>query len=746
MLKHIIFIVLPVIIAAMQTATAQEQSQAESPALLNDGEAHHEHKWCAHASHAASVLAKQRNAFVTTTLPKRGYDVLRYDLALDWTRPLQGSEESGTDRQFTGKQIITLRLDSLQPFITLDAVQIVIDSAFVGSGRQLATSVASSGIDKTILLVVPSRARRGDTLQYTLYYTHTSTANDDRDGSGFFLYNKGRFGSARRSSTGFRDTVYLPERLAYTMSEPYAARRWMPCNDVPSDKAFSSISIRVPRGFTGVANGLLQRVDSDGVSKTFVWSHRSRIAPYLMVANASKFDRYTEWHKRVGNPNDSIPITHYFWNADDTNLPWNNANYNVRRLFSITAGTMSAYARLFGEYPFESYGHVVVQPFWAGGMEHQTLSTINRSWLRGSQAGVAHELMHQWFGNLVTCASWEHIWLNEGMASYGEALWYESWGGKEWYSVGMDGFKNGYFSSTEAARTASVYVPDPSSVNAIFNYATTYAKGAWIHHTLRRMLGDSTYFRAMRLFTERFAFGAATTEDLQRVFETVVPNPPVAFRDFFKEWVYGRGIPELSAAWRIAGQSSLSQGTTSREPVKVEVVLSQFQSGGQDDRRVPDAYHLPVSVSFLQLDTSVPGVDVRVKQRTQRTLITTSRRTIATFDLPFAPDSIVIDEANDILCQKRTVNFTANAAPTLTVFPNQVSSSSVIQFDAVVVRDGYAIVDIIDVTGRQVAVVFEGYTSSGMQSFQQPFLFVAGTYFARLRSNGMTAHSRLVAL
>jgi aminopeptidase N len=727
---------------------AQQRPSGTSPAMQCDEQFTSEHKHCGHKPSSFSTIQKfAKNGRISSLNSIRGYDVLRYDLALDWSDPLRGTSETDAHRGFTGKQIITIRLDSSLSHIILDAAQMRIDSAFLGNvriGNVMSQQPEFLPTDEeTISLPLPAPVRRGDTLVFTLYYTHTSSQNDEQNGTGFFLYSKGRFGAVRRSNGVIQDTAYLPERLAYTMSEPFGARRWMPCNDIPSDKALIRVAVRVPSEYTAISNGLLVRTDSDVTSKTFVWAHSSPIAPYLMAVTASVYASYTEWYKKIRNPNDSLPITHFFWRNDDTDLPWNNANYNARRLFSITVGTMGVYARLFGEYPFERYGHVVVQPFSAGGMEHQTISTINRSWLRGTQAGVAHELMHQWFGNLVTCASWEHIWLNEGMASYGEALWYESWGGKRWYSLAMDGFANAYWSANAEDRAASVYVTEPSSVDAIFNYATTYAKGAWIHHSLRRILGDSTYFHIMKLYATKFAFRTATTDDLQAMFIENAPTASISLRNFFQEWVYGRGIPTFSAAWRIAGINDNTQYRSVlvpswQLPVRVEVALSQLQQGNG----VPDVYHLPISVTFRRVNSNVNPPDTL---RAVRTIYTNERRTSAIFDVPFVPDSVIIDEAADFLCEKRSLSMNCASTPiVLRVYPNPIKPQSPFTVDFSLHNDAQITIEIFDMLGSRVATSFQGYATSGMHCIRDAVNLAVGVYVVRIRGNGSSAVERFV--
>ncbi|MFY8000906.1 MAG: M1 family aminopeptidase [Candidatus Kapaibacteriota bacterium] len=710
-------------------------AQTSSPAMLKEEAYDHEHKSCLRGCAAEQqfspegTLRRIKAAHLSASENPRGYDVLRYDLFMDRTNPLRTTSETGNDRFFRGVQNITIRLDSLRQFITLHASQMLFDSVFLDERRTMIAVSTSPSENEIILIPLPPTVRRGDTLRLRLHYTHTSP-NNHEDGSGFLLYRKGRLGAVRAGN----DSVFLPQRLAYTMSQPYGARRWMPCNDIPSDKALVSISIRVPQGFQAIANGLLQERRKDSLGgEMFVWKHQFPIPAYLMAVSASVFSTYTEYYKKVSSPNDSIPIDHWFWQEDDTNLPLNNSNYNVRRSFNITVGTIEAYARWFGEYPFERYGHVAVQPFSAGGMEHQTVSTINRAWLRGSSpAGIAHEIIHQWFGDKVTCASWEDIWLNEGMATYGEALWYESWGGRSWNMVAMTGFRRNYFGSR--TRLQSVYVPSPTTIDVIFNYATTYCKGGWIHHTLRRIYGDSTYFPAMRLFANRFAFGAAKTQDLTRVFEETIGKRlvPVPVATLIQEWVYGVGTPTFGAAWRLLPSASHGEN-------RVQVTLSQHQTG----MNIPEVFHLPVEISFWKYGGTP---DKRDTQRIVRTIVMNNRREQMAFTLPFVPDSLVIDEAENILCEKITVPSLPNGGNiSLAAYPLPLRSGEELSVDMLLRNADTALtLDIVNILGQQVSVLHQGLATVGVHALRERLTLPTGAYFLRLRSNQETIVQKIL--
>ncbi len=593
---------------------------------------------CSHWYQAASAFKSKRESSTQALVLRRPYDVLRYDLMMDWTRPLRATVNTGDVRHYTGVNRITLHVDSAaMNELVLHALELRIDSVRINGLRLRSPVIARARSEEVAipLTELPRIPQRGDTVIAEVFYTHQSLTNT-REGGGFLLYNKGMFGGMMNRT----DSAFVAERLAYTMSQPNDARRWMPCNDVPSDKALSSIALKVPLGFEATANGLLQATDTihtpDGTELVFRWRHDYPVAPYLMKAVASVFQRRVRWYKRVSNPRDSVMVDDYYWAVDDTVRVATFPRYSVRHAFSSVISTLEAYSRWFGEYPFERYGQVVVQPFWAGGMEHQTLSSINRSWLRGTgtQWGVAHEIAHHWIGNSVTCASWSDLWLNEGGATHAEALWYESWGGTPWYRHAMEGFRAAYL---RAKPTQSVYIQGGDTlndINVLFNYATTYCKAGWVYHMMRRLVGDSAYFAAIRHHLNRFAYSVATTEDFRVSLEQHIPNPPVPFRTIFDQWVYGVGHPVYDLTWT----ARHIDGSAAATRFEATCTLMQRQTG----KNVPNVFTMPVALTFVGRDST---------ERAVRRFFNNQRSQTERFMLPFMPRHVIVDEEGSILAE-----------------------------------------------------------------------------------------------
>jgi aminopeptidase N len=213
---------------------------------------------------------------------------------------------------------------------------------------------------------------------------------------------------------------------------------------------------------------------------------------------------------------------------------------------------ISDFEQRFGPYPFLQYGQVPVQPFDEGGMEHQTITTINRSWLRGwEENGIAHELGHQWFGDHVTCETFKDIWLNEGFATFCEAIYAESWGGNEWYMNTIRSKADGYFNGQ--FNTIPIYDPPE---NILFNEATTYDKPACVMHMLRRMVrNDTAFFSALRAYQDHFSYSNCNTLEFQQFMSAWLG---IDLSDFFAEWIYGQLHPVYDIHWAQSDKNSVN--------------------------------------------------------------------------------------------------------------------------------------------------------------------------------------------
>ena len=313
----------------------------------------------------------------------------------------------------------------------------------------------------------------------------------------------------------------------WTLSEPYGARDWWPCKQDLNDKVDSiDVIVRTPQLYRVASNGLLVSEIQDGTDKIFHWRHRYPIPAYLVAISVTRYAVYSDF---VPVPNsEPIEVLNYVFPQDSA---------FARSQTWRTVEIMQLFNELFGMYPFaeEKYGHA--QFGWGGGMEHQTMSFMGGF----SHLLQAHELAHQWFGNKVTCGSWEDIWLNEGFATYMEGLTYN-------FLPATGNWRNyltAKINSVVRQPGGSVWVNDTTSVNRIFSSRLSYNKGAMLLHMLRWKLGDEDFFQACRNYLNdpELAFGYARTYQLKAHLEA---QSGMDLDEFFEDWFYGQGYPSYN--------------------------------------------------------------------------------------------------------------------------------------------------------------------------------------------------------
>ena len=330
------------------------------------------------------------------------------------------------------------------------------------------------------------------------------------------------FGSFEISTHGLSNTPVL-----WTLSEPYGAKGWWPCKQDLIDKIDSiDIYIKHPENYKAASNGLLISEITDAGQTTTHWRHQYPIPAYLIAIAVTN---YTVYKESPGGLEFDIVNYVYPENLDA-----------VKSQTGITTDIMILFNDLFEMYPFanEKYGHA--QFGWGGGMEHTTM-TFMGGWSRGL---IAHELAHQWFGNKITCGSWEDIWLNEGFATYLDGLVRENFDGETAFSQ----WRKSMVNSITSSPSGSTFVSDTTSVGRIFSSRLSYRKGAMILHMLRYKLGDDAFFKAVKnyLADPQLAFSYAKTLDLQRHLEA---ESDLSLDEFFKDWYYGEGFPTYELVW-----------------------------------------------------------------------------------------------------------------------------------------------------------------------------------------------------
>jgi len=313
-----------------------------------------------------------------------------------------------------------------------------------------------------------------------------------------------------------------------TLSEPYFAQAWWPCKDIPQDKADSAdINITVRPDLIVASNGLLREVIDHGTTKTYKWHEKYPITTYLIMIATTNYTIFSNWYYPITGP-DSMEVRYFVYPEYLS---------SAQDLYPVTPSMIEFYANTFGEYPFVEEKYGMAHFTWGGAMEHQTCTSILYYWY--SEYVIAHELAHQWWGDYITCQNWHHIWLNEGFASYCEALWYE-----HLYGIG---YYHTYMGNMKFTSGGTIYIQDTTNVDIIFGNIV-YDKGAWVLHMLRHVVGDSVFFHILRSYYSdpRYAHASALTEDFQGICEEA---SGMDLDYFFQQWIYGTYYPKYRYSW-----------------------------------------------------------------------------------------------------------------------------------------------------------------------------------------------------
>ncbi|NQU66569.1 MAG: hypothetical protein HQ510_01370 [Candidatus Marinimicrobia bacterium] len=438
-----------------------------------------------------SRLKSYRNLYFSNEAPTRNqqdFDVKFYDLDLDIY------EDTETISGSVGVLASSL-VDNLDHVELNFTYGMTIDGVSDVDGNTLAHSYTN---DNMLTINLSSGLNIGDLAHIIIQYHGSPEA------TGF-------------GSFGF--DYYSGQPMIWTLSEPYGARDWWPCKDTPTDKADSvDISITVSDYLTVASNGLLDEVSTDNGRTTFHWKERYPIVTYLVSLAIYPYTHFSGVFTYEGGI--TMPLEYYVFP---------NHYNSVQETYAMTPDMIGAFSDRFGLYPFidEKYGHA--EFVWGGGMEHQTLTSMG-GW---SQYLIAHELAHQWWGDMITCANFHHIWLNEGFATYSQAMWYEM----------RDNSIQSLHNDMQTKRYlggGTIYVTDTTSVGSIFNSNLVYKKGAWVMHMLRHIVGDPMFFEGLQAYGDLYRFESTVTDDFKNVMEDI---SGIELDAFFERWIYGHYYP-----------------------------------------------------------------------------------------------------------------------------------------------------------------------------------------------------------
>jgi aminopeptidase N len=358
--------------------------------------------------------------------------------------------------------------------------------------------------------------------------------------------------------------------VLYTLSEPFGARDWWPCKQDLNDKIDSlDVFITAPSQYTSVSNGLEMSAIGNLIGgKTTHFKHNYPIPAYLVAIAVTNYSVFTQ---TAGTAPFHFPIVNYLYPE--------SLNANLSNLAS-TLPIMNFFEQTFERYPFytEKYGHA--QFGWGGGMEHTTVSFMNNF----SRGLIAHELAHQWFGDKITCGSWNDIWLNEGFATYLSSMVIEHLDGPAAFVTDKTNMINSITSQTNGA----VYLSDleATSVNRIFSSRLSYNKGAMVLNMLRWKMGNTMFIQALKnyLADTNLAYKYAVTAQFKSHLEAVYGS---SLTEFFNDWVFGQGYPTYTINiqnfdnWQAKFTINQTQSHSSVSFFEMPLPIRVFGSGGQ---------------------------------------------------------------------------------------------------------------------------------------------------------------------
>lgn len=492
-------------------------------------------------------------------------------------------------KRIEGTATLTMNVVRETATVHLDAVNFQVRGVTAKVGGTAASGVRHSTDGKGIDVVFASPLLRGQAVEIVVDYA----VQEPKDGLHFFGP------SAENPDEPLQ---------VWSQGESQENRYWFPGFDHPSEMQTTELIATVPSIDEVLSNGKLVSKEPAGADKMrFHWVQDKPHATYLVTMVVGEFAIKSDtWRGK--------PVLYY--------VPKNRVD-DAARSFANTPKMLEFFSTRLGvEYAWDKYAQVCCYNY-GGGMENTSATTLGENTLhderahldRDSEGLVSHELAHQWFGDLVTCRDWAHIWLNEGFASYFEALWDEELNGEDAFAWNM----------MDKARAAIGGGKDKPIVYRAYKSADeqfdsrAYPKGAWVVHMLRRRVGDELFWKSLNYYLTTHRYHNVETTDLRDAFEHVAGG---SFERFFYDWTYRPGAPEvtLNYSWDEPGRTAT-----------VEVKQTQKE----------DAFEFPLTIEFAFADGKTQRVTEPISEKTH------------SFEIPLAamPTMVNVDPDNAVLME-----------------------------------------------------------------------------------------------
>lgn len=517
---------------------------------------------------AESQLLAEREPFTFATArpqwaPPRHYEVEH--LVMDWRMDLEREHVDAISK---------LRIRSIVPNldqVVLHAAELNISGVRDSQDNELEWELRPE--DEHLVVILSNHLSEGERNELTFTYTI------DHPRAGLYFTNP---------SPEFPNI----ETSAWTQLQDDYARYVVPIYDNPSHKHTVEVFVTVPDGFYAMSNGVLvERKSNDDGTETFHWLNEKRMPAYLMTVAVSQFAEYKE-------DLDGLEVSYYAhpkWDRD-----------TVYRSFKKTPDMIRFFSEKLGvKFPWDKYAQVVVANFIYGGMENVSATTLTDATLHDEKAHqdfdsdglVSHELAHTWGGDLVTCRTWSHGWLNEGWATQMQNEWKHHDKGDDEYLYEQYGKQLSYFEEDKENYRRPIVQNEWERGADVFD-RHLYPGGAWRYYMLKHLVGEDKWWKILGEWMRRYSFSSVYTHNLEELFSEMTGED---FGWFFEQWLYRAGYPEC----KITCSHDEKNG---HALVKIE----QTQRG---DNMTPDVFRFPLTVEFVGDDDSRVRYTMEVMER-----------------------------------------------------------------------------------------------------------------------------------
>ncbi len=518
---------------------------------------------------AENLLAADRSDFTFPTAkpqwaPPRHYNIQK--LLMEWRMDIPNEHVDAVSR---------LKIESIVPElkrIFLHAMELNIKSIVDNKGNTLTYEMMPD--DQAMFVNLHSALKEGEIDELTFTY------EIDHPRSGLFFTNP---------CPEFPDI----ESSAWTQMQDDYARYVVPVYDNPSHKFPTEVIVTVPKGYFAMSNGYLkERKENEDGTETFHWVQELPIPAYLITVAASEYIEYKE-------DLDGLEVSYY------AHKKWDKET--VYRSFGKTPEMVKFFESKLGvKYPWAKYAQVTAANFLIGGMENTSATTQTDGTLHDEKAHkdfeseglVAHELSHMWGGDLVTCRTWSHGWLNEGWGTQMQNEWKRHDKGDEEYLYDQYGKQQSYFNEDKNRYRRPIVKNEWERGSDVFD-AHLYPGAAWRYYMLRHLVGDDLWWKILGEWMTRFAYKSAYTHDLEGLFTEMTGED---YGWFFEQWLYKAGYPECKI--KVAHDEKLGH---------VQVRIEQTQKS--DDGMTPEVFRFPLTVEFVSEKGERSRYTVQVTER-----------------------------------------------------------------------------------------------------------------------------------